>query len=101
VKNIIFWGVVPRSLVEIYRNFGGTVCLHIHHREVSQASIQQYLIFFGLLTACFLLDVFFDPDDGGSTFIRNADKLLPDYTASHPRRSYYLNSVKLPQHKPT
>jgi hypothetical protein len=37
------------------------------------------------LAGC-LLDVLFDPEDVGSTFLWNAGELLPYYTASHPRR---------------
>jgi hypothetical protein len=33
--------------------------------------------------------MFFDPEDGGSTFFEN-DELLPYYMASHPRRQYFL-----------
>jgi hypothetical protein len=32
-----------------------------------------------------LLDLLFDPEDGGSTFFRNVPELLPDYTVSNPR----------------
>jgi hypothetical protein len=53
----VFWVVAPYSLVEIYRRFKGTCCLH-HHR----------------------------PDDGGSKDLWNVDKFLPDYTALQPRR---------------
>jgi hypothetical protein len=42
---------------EVYRRFRGACCLH-HHR----------------------------PDDGGSKYLWNVGKLLPDYTAQHPRR---------------
>jgi hypothetical protein len=30
----------------------------------------------------------FDPEDGGSIFLRNDSELLPDYMESHPRRMY-------------
>lgn len=30
---------------------------------------------------------FFYPEDGGSMSFRNIDELLPDYVASHPRKS--------------
>jgi hypothetical protein len=36
--------------------------------------------------ACCLLGLLFDPEAGGSMFLRNVRKLLPDYTASYPRR---------------
>jgi hypothetical protein len=34
---------------------------------------------------CFL-GLLLDLDDGDSPFLRNVDKLLPDYMVSHPRR---------------
>jgi hypothetical protein len=33
---------------------------------------------------------FFHSEYGGSTFLRNVGKRLPDYTASHVRRQYFL-----------
>jgi hypothetical protein len=32
------------------------------------------------------MELRFNLEDEGSTFVRNIDKLVPDYTASHPRR---------------
>jgi hypothetical protein len=29
VKGITFWGVKPRSVVEVYGRFGGNYCLHL------------------------------------------------------------------------
>jgi hypothetical protein len=34
---------------------------------------------------CFL-GLLFDPEDGSSVILRNQDKHVPDYTASHCRR---------------
>jgi hypothetical protein len=34
-------------------------------------------------SSCFFLDLFFDPEVGGITFLRNEGKFLPDYMASH------------------
>jgi hypothetical protein len=39
-----------------------------------------------LLLADYSLDLLFNPEDGGSMFLRNVSEHLPDYTASHPRR---------------
>jgi hypothetical protein len=33
-----------------------------------------------------LFFVFLYPEDVGNKFLRNVDKLLPEYTVSHPRR---------------
>jgi hypothetical protein len=37
-----------------------------------------------LLTCWFLLELFFDPEDGGDMFLRNVGCNSTDYTASHP-----------------
>jgi hypothetical protein len=64
-KSTIFWDVTPCNLVEIFWRFGGTysVCL--------PAASFSYL--------------FSEPEDGDSMFLRNFRKLLPRYTASHPK----------------
>jgi hypothetical protein len=37
-----------------------------------------------LLHACFLLGLFFDPEDGGDMFLRNVGRLAMDYTTLCP-----------------
>jgi hypothetical protein len=37
----------------------------------------------------FLLDLFFDPEDGGDMFLRNVNRLSTDYTESYPRRQNF------------
>jgi hypothetical protein len=39
----------------------------------------------------FLLGLLFEPEVGGSTFLRNVER-LPNYTASHPRVQYFTQS---------
>jgi hypothetical protein len=39
-----------------------------------------------LITFWFLLNYFFDPEDGGDMFLRNVGCNSTDYTASYPRR---------------
>jgi hypothetical protein len=41
-----------------------------------------------MLAACCLLDLLFELEDGDSIFFWNVRKLLPDCTASHPRKCY-------------
>jgi hypothetical protein len=41
---------------------------------------------FRLFLADFLLDLLFYTEDGGNIFAENVSKLVPDYTALHPRR---------------
>jgi hypothetical protein len=66
MKSTIFWDIMPCSVLKINQRFGGTYRLHIH--------------------AGFLLDLFFDPEDGCDMFFRNASLLSTDYTAIYPRR---------------
>jgi hypothetical protein len=39
---------------------------------------------FWVISPCILVNV--RPEDGGSKYIRNVGKILPDYTAHQPRR---------------
>jgi hypothetical protein len=43
-------------------------------------------IFDGFCLLAGLLNLFFDPEDGGDTFLRNVGCNSTDYTASYPRR---------------
>jgi hypothetical protein len=43
-----------------------------------------------VLLATYLPGFLFSPEDGGSMFLQNIGKLLPDYMALHPRRQYSL-----------
>jgi hypothetical protein len=56
LKNIIFWDITPCSPLSFNRRFGETYRLHLQ----------------GRIIACwFLLNFFFDPEDGGDMFLRN------------------------------
>jgi hypothetical protein len=58
VMNIIFWGAIPCILVAVYRVFGGTYCLHLQDRRISQARITRKKHVWTLLdgkTSCLLL----------------------------------------------
>jgi hypothetical protein len=48
---------------------------------------QKIVLFIGsachLLLAGFLLELLFDPEDGGSTFLQNVSGHLPEYMALH------------------
>jgi hypothetical protein len=37
MKNTVLWDVTPCSLVNIYRYFGGTICLYLHGIRVNRA----------------------------------------------------------------
>jgi hypothetical protein len=40
------------------------------------------------ILAHWFAEQFFDPEDGGDTFLRNVGYKSTDYTASYPRRRY-------------
>jgi hypothetical protein len=73
----IFWDVTPCNLVEVGRHFTGAYCLNLLHGRTNQAG-------------CLLLELLFDPEDGGSEFLRNASEFILDYMTSHLRRLYSL-----------
>jgi hypothetical protein len=56
LRMAVFWVMAQCSLVDVYRRFRDTCCLH--HQG----------------------------DDGGRKYLWNVGKLLPDYTALQPRR---------------
>jgi hypothetical protein len=68
MKSSSFCNVTPCGLVVVYRCLGGTYCLRIQGRRLSQASSKQS-----------------DSEGGGSTVLRNFGELVPDYSymASH------------------
>jgi hypothetical protein len=51
---------------------------------ISKEKIQKEIFFYKLVYA----ELFFDPEDGGDTFLRNVGYNSTDYTASYPRRRY-------------
>jgi hypothetical protein len=67
MKMAVSWDVVPYSLVEVYRRFRGDCCLH--HQGTHR------------------------PHKGDSKHLYNVCKLIPDYTAQHPRRQSTSVSV--------
>jgi hypothetical protein len=70
------WGVILCSPVELQGRFGGTYCIHLQSRRVSEASSRR-----PLPLSCLHLD----SEDGSSKFFRNVSE-LPYYTTLHPRR---------------
>jgi hypothetical protein len=42
-----------------------------------------------------LLDLLFDPEDGGSNFPQNVDEVLPEFTAQNPRKYLTANGVRI------
>jgi hypothetical protein len=73
LKRTDFWNMTPRNLVHVHRRYGTTHCPDLQGLLPNQTNRFSYLI--GLV---------FDPEDGGSRFVRNVVKLVPDYAASQP-----------------
>jgi hypothetical protein len=67
MKSTIFWGITPLQSGRSTPTFPGN-------------TLQP--------TFCFLLDLFFDPEGGGSMYHRNIDELLSHYEVLRPRRQY-------------
>jgi hypothetical protein len=76
------------SLLEVYLRFGGTSCFHIQNRRANQANSTPCF----RLSGC-LLGVFFDPEDGENTLLRNVSTHLPDFTLHVPEgKDLLINS---------
>jgi ABC-type iron transport system FetAB permease component len=77
--------------VEVYRRFGRTYYLHVQGKDKpsKKRTISRRLeAVCRLLLVGFLLDVLFDLEYGGSTFLRNVGRLLRNYTALYTRGQY-------------
>jgi hypothetical protein len=67
VMNItIFWDITACGPLRVNRRFGTAYRLHLHGRKISRAAVLATCFHAG-----FLLDIFFDPEDGGDMFLRN------------------------------
>jgi hypothetical protein len=74
LKSHIVCDITLCSPVKANRRFGGTYRLHLEGFQDC------------LLQACFLLSLFFDPEDGDGIFLRNIGSLSQDYLAFYPRK---------------
>jgi hypothetical protein len=62
---------------EVYRRLKETYCLYLQTRRVNQ-EINKQSFAYCLLLPGFLLVLILEPENGGSTFLRNVGKFLPD-----------------------
>jgi hypothetical protein len=94
MKSTTFGNLTPYSMAEIYRRNGGMCCVHLQGRRIRQPSKRASSI---VPAACYLLvlsvGLLFDHEDGDITFLRNVDKLIPNYTASHTLQMTSLQCV--------
>jgi hypothetical protein len=65
--------------------FTAVVLKSIFFWDMTPCSAQVHL-----LARCFA-ELFYDPEDGGDTFLRNVGYHSAHYTASYPRRKYSSN----------
>jgi hypothetical protein len=68
LKSTVFWDMTPFNLVEDYRRFVGTYCLHLKGAKIKpskQKAHSSWLLCL-LLPGCFL-NLFFNRDGGGTT----------------------------------
>jgi hypothetical protein len=78
LKSSAFWDITPYSPLNVNQCFGGTCRTNHLGRRISQARNLKET------NACHLLGLFFDPDDGGDTLLRNVRWLSTDYTSLYP-----------------
>jgi hypothetical protein len=91
MKNVVLWDVaLCRSCMN--RRFGGTYRLHLQGRKIRERetsfhsrSTRRHIPEDGILSI-YLLVLFFDREAGGRMLLRDAGRLLLDYTASHSKQ---------------
>jgi hypothetical protein len=70
IKSTIFWDITPCSLLSVKRRFGGTYRFHLQDQKISW-----------IFTMVSRSAYFFDPEEGGDMFLRNAAWHSTEYTA--------------------
>jgi hypothetical protein len=70
VKNTVFGEITPSSPVEVQQQFEGKNASVFRVDEYAKRETSRKLCL-PPLSACFLRNLFFDPEDGVSTFLRN------------------------------
>jgi hypothetical protein len=86
----VFWDVTPCSLMKSLSKFRRNIMPLSSVMKINLS--RKHAITSNKHAACCLLSccfgLLFDHEDGGSTFLRNIGKLLPDYIESELRRSF-------------
>jgi hypothetical protein len=77
-----FWGFIPCSLVEAFWGFKKAYCLPLQGWRACRWSAKNAKSVCSL--AVYLIDLIFNPDDGGSRFLQNEDEHLQDCTVGYP-----------------
>jgi hypothetical protein len=84
LKSTIFWDIMPCSLLKVNWHFGGTYCLHLRGRRISQARNQRESRW--QAEPLVATSLFFNPEDVGNMFLQNVGWRSTDYMALYPRR---------------
>jgi hypothetical protein len=99
MKSTIFWDITPCSPLSIHRRFGGTYRFHLQGRKNKFSNKPAWKQVASSFHAGLLLNLFFDPEDGGNMFLRNVGWPSTDYTALRPEdgnlRKISVAAVKL------
>jgi hypothetical protein len=72
-------------LLKVLKHFEAPHEIIIKVRETALAALK--------MLACCFAELFYDPEDGGDTFLRNVAYHSTHYTASYPKRRY-SSSIK-------
>jgi hypothetical protein len=93
LKNASFCDVAPCSRIEFDLHFGGMYCIYHQGRKLNQMSTSKLCL---PPTFCwFTLSLFFDPEEGCSTFLQNVDdSWLHDVTFQTSQKRL-LSRIKL------
>jgi hypothetical protein len=83
---------MPCSPLKVNRHFGGTCHLHFQSQRICQAKkkhgsrwqSEHMALLATCFHVCFLLSLFFDPEDGNDMFLLNFVWLSMDYMVLHP-----------------
>jgi hypothetical protein len=67
MKIAVFGDVKSCNMVDLYKRFGDTCCLHLQGGSARARILLLY------------------PEDGGGRFLRNTDNDVPGYMAPHPK----------------
>jgi hypothetical protein len=103
--HIVSWRSFSRPHIPILFSYWSYDSLHqllpVHNWPIGTEFYPLFPIYTGLprassachLLARFFTELFYDPEDGGDTFLRNVGYHSTHYTASCPRRRYSSKSL--------
>jgi hypothetical protein len=97
MKSAVFLNVASRIPLGVHRHFRGIYCVCLQEQKNKPGKKRTRNRRLLLAVFFFLLELLFDAEDGGNTFLRNVGGFLTDYTALLPsssfRPSYTIRNV--------